>query len=37
MKLLGNRRVRQGTIKLLKNPIVRRVVISQIKRRLGRR
>lgn len=37
MKLLGNRRVRQGTIKLLKNPTVRRVVISQIKRRLGRR
>ncbi|HVF02656.1 MAG TPA: hypothetical protein VNA27_15140 [Rubrobacteraceae bacterium] len=37
MKLLGNRRVRQGIIKLLKNPTVRRVITSQIKRRLGRR
>jgi hypothetical protein len=37
MKLLGNRRVRQGIIKLLKNPTVRRVIISQVKRRLSRR
>lgn len=37
MKLLGNRRVRQGIIKLLKNPTVRRVIIRQITRRLGRR
>jgi hypothetical protein len=37
MKLLGDRRVRQGIIKLLKNPTIRRVIIRQVTRRLGRR
>lgn len=37
MKLLGNRRVRQSIIKLLKNPTVRRVIVRQVRRRLGRR
>ncbi|CAN5115718.1 hypothetical protein BH24ACT19_BH24ACT19_16590 [soil metagenome] len=37
MKLLGNRKIRQGVVKLLKNPSIRRMVIKQITRRLGRR
>ncbi len=37
MKLLGDRRVRQGIIKLLKNPTIRRAIIRQVTRRLGRR
>ena len=36
MKLLSNRRVRRGSIRLAKNPRVRRMVLSQAARRLTR-